>query len=289
MISAFLERANSTDLVSLQSIKDELGEEGFDEDAFLNQLIKEASALVENLCNRTFRRENITELLPGSGRTTMLVRERLPLKTISEIRYDGDSIDNTEYQVHNEDSGIIYRDFGWSRLEPVTMALDLTLVNQKAEKLWAVDYIGGYLLPDDDLFNITTISADSSGNTFDDSASGFPLLVPGEQFTISGFSDSTIDGTYTVSERTTSSITTVESIPATEAASSSITMTVRNLPYDIERLTKDMIKEMYTNRRHNPAITQETIGDSSQKYAENSATAGSLEKSPIVRRWRLRF
>lgn len=289
MLSAFLERAKSTRLTTATKIKTELGVTGATEDAFIASLIDEASALVEMHTNRVFRREHVTEKLSGNGRTLLMVKERLPLHTISEIRFNTDVVDASNYVLHDKDKGFIFRPEGWHPESITTHALGTTLLNMQPEKLFEVDYVGGFLLPGDNLEAVTTIAADSTDNQFTDSAAGFPLLVPGEQFTISGFTDTTINATYTVATRTASVITVSGVVAATEAAGQAIDVVVRNLPFDLERVATDFTKAMFLSRKQNPSITEEKVGDSSIKHGAGSTPDAALGNSPVIKRYRLRF
>ena len=85
----------------------------------------------------------------------------------------------------------------------------------------------------------TTVSATSTG--FDDSGNDlFTNLSVGDQFSISGFGDSSIDGSYIVVGKTDNgTITTFPSPPSTESASASVTMTPDGTVLDNVNIAQD--------------------------------------------------
>lgn len=115
----------------------------------LGRLINQASTLIESQAFRSFGIQSVTEEVPGYGTLRLLV-ERTPLKSISEIRYDGDAIDLTEVEIENAGAGSIIRPGGWRWTAHVKDDISRGPIPGSELNLWEVDYVGGYVLPKDD-------------------------------------------------------------------------------------------------------------------------------------------
>jgi hypothetical protein len=141
--------ADSYDLTSLETVKEELGINLTDtiQDSRLTRLIHETSKAISTICDRIFAEETVSEvfrlgqLKTGDGRLGGYVQESLilrrrPISSIVSVVEDDVTVDSAEYECDFQ-SGLLYRltteDFrtGWS-----------------ANKI-TVNYISGWLLLDD--------------------------------------------------------------------------------------------------------------------------------------------
>jgi len=74
---------------------------------------------------------------------------------------------------------------------------------------------------------VTTISADTTDDSFNDSASGFKFMYPGSKLIVTGMTNAANNGTHTVVSRTASKIVVTTNL-TTEVAGASATMVSRN-------------------------------------------------------------
>jgi hypothetical protein len=99
--------AAESDLLAVARVKTELSISGSSEDATLELLIAEASALLAAYCGRdTFGRETLlqTERLTCATESIVLGRDIAP--AITSVTVDGETLDTDEYEI---DSSLLYR------------------------------------------------------------------------------------------------------------------------------------------------------------------------------------
>lgn len=103
------------DLTTLAAIKRELGltEEG--EDAFLADLVAQASSAIETECRRRLAREGVVETLLGRGRT-LLMLSLTPVVAVDAVRVDGAEIASSEWKLISPEAGLLHRRDGWERV-----------------------------------------------------------------------------------------------------------------------------------------------------------------------------
>lgn len=135
--------ASSQALTTIARIKTELGISGSGDDSLLTDLVLDASDYIVRYCGRTFVKETVTETLPSSG-GVFLVLSRRPISSISEIRFSGDVVDSSDYEIHEADSGIVYRSNGWSSTQATYQSITLREMPSTGQNLYAVDYVAGY-------------------------------------------------------------------------------------------------------------------------------------------------
>lgn len=129
--------AATRDLADLSAIKAELNVTGNGDDAFLGQLISEASAAIETYCGRVFALQEYSEEFRLPTRDATLVLRQWPVTAVDSIDENGtDLTDETDFETDGE-SGRITRLAGsvpgkWPARVKVT-----------------VQYTAGYLLPGD--------------------------------------------------------------------------------------------------------------------------------------------
>lgn len=77
-----------SDLCALDDVKTYLGITTNAEDALIKALITQASAQIENYCNRTFAQTTYTETRNGRGSRTMFMRQ-IPIVSVTALTIDG--------------------------------------------------------------------------------------------------------------------------------------------------------------------------------------------------------
>lgn len=77
--------------------------------ALLESIIEEATAMVNTFCRRTFHRESaIVERQYGNGLHNILL-DKMPLVSIESVTYDGDTISASDYEIWDAGAGIVFR------------------------------------------------------------------------------------------------------------------------------------------------------------------------------------
>ena len=270
----------STLLTTKRRVKVELGLSLTDtsKDELLDDLIAEASASIEGYCGRAFGRAAVTETLPGTGRTRLMIT-RTPVVTVTSVAYNDSTISSSEYVIEDADAGFLYRDDGWYW----TVAQDAgALVPRYVPSLgindYTVQYTGGYLLPGDDVHAATLTMATSTA-CLKDSGSNLPLLVAGDRITTAGWTLAANNRTMTVVSRTAAKVVVDSSALSGEASTDlNRTVTVRTLPRDLERACLDTVKTWYQGRTHDQNVVSKRVGDLELTYSA-TATQRTLPSS----------
>lgn len=137
----------STDfrLTTLSRVKDELSISSTSSDAYLSTLILEASDFITDYTNRDFAKQAYTESIGATG-TPMMVLDRAPIVSISQIRYNGSTVSSTAYSISNANAGTIQKDDGWADSQIYHQNIN-AFPTGYAKKLWEIDYVAGYKLP----------------------------------------------------------------------------------------------------------------------------------------------
>jgi hypothetical protein len=274
---------NTTALTTLRRVKVEMGLSLTDTslDELLGALIDEASQAIESYCGRAFARAVVTETLSGTGRMRLMV-SRTPVAAVSAVVYNDSTISSSEYAVEDGAAGFLYRDDGWYwTVSQDASDLVPRYVPSLATNEYAVTYTGGYLLPGDNL-SLATLSITSSTDCVKDSASGMPLLVAGDRVTTAGWNNATNNRTMTVLSRTAAKVVVNSTVLVDEASTDQPrTLTVRNLPADVERACVETVKAWYLGRLRDPRVTAKSVGDLSLSFnaaANDRAIPASVTK-----------
>lgn len=267
----------SHDLTELATLKTYLGITVATDDALLSRLITAASRVIMAATGRVFAREIVAETFAGSDRFR-LVLQRIPVQVVTTVALDGTALAATEYTLEEPAAGLLFRDSRWYSIRGATGGIIQHRTSEPFELQWQVDYTGGYLLPGSDV-SATTISASSTDDSYNDSASGFPLLAAGDSIVVGGFVAGADNGTKTVVSRTAAKVIVSETL-VTEAAGPAVTMAVETLPTDIEQAAIELVGSLYLSRRTNSGLKSESIGDYS--YTQFGAGESSLAGLPPV-------
>jgi hypothetical protein len=266
------EPAHATGLTTLTRLKAELGLTDVDaaRDAKLAEWILEASDAIVAYVGHVLAREAVEETFIGLGRTDVLL-ERTPIVAVSAVTLEGEVIDPATYRVADAETGVLYRVRDvWTDTRGRCVWLTPGARTDRGADDWAAAYVGGYLLPDDDV--VAPISADGADRSYNDANAGFPLAASGEWITASGFSTAANNGRRRVLSRTASKIV-VDAALATEAVASGLRyLRVCNLPRVYEQACLMLLKMRWAGRT--PGVTSERIGDWAATYADPGDTGG---------------
>jgi len=180
------------DLTTLTRVKLDLSISSTDtsNDTLLSSLISEASAVVENWCNRAFERQDYTESVGADGDCFLYV-SNTPVNALTEVSYSGSTVSSTDYSLYESGSGSIFKDDGW--IDTRVYRQEIVRWPVAENKQYQVIYNAGYYMPGSSL---------------------------------------------------------------------------RDLPYDIERATLEMVKQLYQGRCREGALESEKIGSYSAKFRD---------------------
>jgi hypothetical protein len=99
---------NNAKLTTLARVKLFLGISGSTEDSFITTLIDIATDTIQAYTGRSFSLETITEKLPGTD-TSKIVLSKFPIISITSITDDSGLINLTEYEISDDKAGTVYR------------------------------------------------------------------------------------------------------------------------------------------------------------------------------------
>jgi Phage gp6-like head-tail connector protein len=153
-ILTVVEPATTHDLTTLATVKDELGIRNSKSDARLRRYIREASAQIEQYCNRVFAAETVQEVWEGGvhrswwfGYTRFanislqnpevrpLRVRRYPIISVTSIVVDGTALTpSTDFEI-DADNGLIFRLYEGDGFRSLWFGERITIV-----------YVGGYAL-----------------------------------------------------------------------------------------------------------------------------------------------
>lgn len=103
--------ATDTALTTLPTIKNELNITNTTDDAFLVDLIKQASAAIVTYCDRVFAKQTYLETQVGTNKIK-LVLSQIPVVSISSILFNNTTIATSSYDLDKE-TGVLNRAVGW--------------------------------------------------------------------------------------------------------------------------------------------------------------------------------
>lgn len=244
--------------------------------AFVDRLIREASAAIVAYCGRPFARETVTETVPAYGDIHLML-SRTPLVTVTAVTFDGSTGPVTDYSIANRERGLLYRRGGWQWTDQVYPGLSAadpfsfgTPLPGQEEPLVSVDYTGGYILPAQNLVNVTTVSVAAADNSFNDSANGFPaILKAGDVIETSGFTAAANNSRFVVTGTPTTAKVQVSGSLTLELAAAARTVLVQSLPEDVEKAAIEAVKTWYDARKDNANLVEKQVGPVRVRYSES--------------------
>lgn len=284
--------ASSRRLTRAQTVLDELGS---GDKPTIERLIDQASAAIVRHCRREFARAAVVESVPGNDLLEIQL-SRTPIARVTSVSVDGDVI--TDYSIEDRDEGTLYRRDGWAwtaqripgfggrqRFPGWGQALA-----GREEPSISVSYVGGYLVPEQYLLNVVTLSASATDNSFNDSASGFPaLLSAGDILVVSGFTSAANNGRFVVTGTPTASKVTVSATLTTESADPASSRSISFDPpdechsfFDLEKACIETVKDYFT-LRGGQRLTQRTVSSITEQFQAGEGSlppfaAGLLQK-----------
>jgi hypothetical protein len=275
-----LEQPRTTALTTLQHVKSDLRLTDVNavRDEVLERLIIDASAAIVSFCDRTFARESVTEKLQGHGQTELMLN-RTPIAAVSEVRFRSEVIDPADddsdssgWMINDAEAGFLFREDRFDDTPARDTFITSSVAPMPGVKAWAVDYVGGYLMPGDNLTasGVMSASIESDGthgfNLPEDDDLYFPILVAGDTVRTAGFNNAANNRRHTVVSRTRTRLV-VSSILVAEPASGVASLTCQTLPGDLERRAIDVVKQWFLSVTKDMSITSESVDDWSAAYA----------------------
>jgi len=247
----------------------------------LDRLIDAASAAIENLCGVVFARESVTELVPGFGDTRLQLQRR-PIVAVTAVVFDGEVI--TDYSIDDREEGTLYRRAGWAWTAQVAPGLTgpqrwpgfgSPLPNSE-EARFSVSHVSGYILPEQDLESVRTVSAALADNSFNDLANGFPaLLKAGDLIEVAGFQLAPNNGRFLVTGTPTASKIQVSATLATEPVGEFLThlkfrahADCRRRFDDVEKACIETVKSWWLERAKDPGVAEKQVGSLRIRYGD---------------------
>ena len=134
-------------LTTVAKLKQQAQIVGETEDGWLEDLCLQATEELERFCNRIFRWRTVTESLPSSGGSELLLSCR-PIVELTGIAFQGIADDVTGVLVTDPEAGIIFRRSGFGSTRPLETFMVAQSSPYSAAPDWAVDYTGGFVCLD---------------------------------------------------------------------------------------------------------------------------------------------
>lgn len=263
-----LETPRSENFTTLQKARVSAGLASTDtsRDEILEQLIAGISADIVAYTGRAFARARVEESLPGTGRTVMTL-SLTPVMALEQVAFQ--NVPASGASIYDPEAGFIYNDgMIWTDMTPASSWLGSPSPgNQLGALDHSVRYIGGYLMPDDDLICSGTMTVSGAANAFLHSESDFPILVSGERIRVTGFSNAENNGRFTVLSRSAGEVIVAEPLVQEDAPVGTLTrMFTRTLPADLESIVLDELRERYLSLNRSSTLKGERLGDWSVTY-----------------------
>jgi hypothetical protein len=124
-------------LTSKENVKSLLGESSTTYDTLLDALIEQASAWIENYCNRRFAFEEVAdEIYDGNGQHYLYLNRR-PVSVVSSVEYLTGSVTNPTWQA---------LDALYWKLDTRKDAIYFEGYNARGTMNYQISYEGGYLI-----------------------------------------------------------------------------------------------------------------------------------------------
>lgn len=222
-------------LTSVPAVVAELGQSlTTDEQGILASIIDAVTSAIESFCEApSFAREAISETLRGYGETTIELTRR-PVLSVSLMTLDSEAI--TDFEIEDADFGRIYRraGFGWTAQSRFSLGGRSSWLGYghpvpgSEEPQIGATYVGGYILPEQFLVSVATLSVVSADQSFNAPAGTFPaMLKGGDTLIVSGFTNPLNNGRFVVAASpapTTSKVVVSGAALVTESAAAGRSM-----------------------------------------------------------------
>ena len=232
-------------------------------------------------CNRTFAREAVIEGLPGYGAVEILL-SRTPIITVSAVYWDSTTL-LTDWSLRERDRGVLFRQLGWWWTRQVNVGLSGRQrwpgfgqpIPDSEEDLFTFTYVGGFILPTQNLEAVATVSVASGDSSFNDSANGFPsLLQSGDVICASGFSNAANNGRFQVTGTPTAGKIQVSATLVTEGASAGRTIAFEPPPEarsfdNCEKAAIETVKTWYLRKAQDGQLVEKKVGQIISRVPED--------------------
>lgn len=236
------------------------------EDAKTDALLAAASDEAVTVLGYGIARAEVIETFAGGGWQEQVLGWA-PLLELVSATYEGGAMDLADVAIVNPEAGIVRAFSGFTRGDRLDYAL----------RCWA-----GWLTPADDLAG-TTYSVVASDSSLNDSASGFPLLRPGDRIVVAGFTTAANNGTFTVVSRTAAKVVVAEAGLVDEAAGDAVTIAVSNLPADIEQAVIERVADLRSGSTTSAGGAVTSIEADGVKKSFSTSSTGTTRVSAYDR------
>lgn len=270
--------ANTTRLTTVANFNELTGVSG--DDTLVGKTIDRATAAILKHCQREFARQNYTELAPGYG-TIFQMLTNMPVLILGTVTFNSQSI--TDVLIDDKEAGTLYRDAGFMDTAAVISSLSPIVLPEHHPRKWSFTYDAGYLLPGDDMA-VKTIAASDTDDSFNDSGSGFPLLLAGDRIVVAGFTESANNGTFTVVSRTAAKVV-IDGSLTTEVAGDDVTIGMMTLPDDVEEACLVTTRDWYRSRKGGQDVKTKKVGDLSLTYSDKGVGKLPDEAIGLLENW----
>jgi hypothetical protein len=267
-----LERPRVTALCTVADVKLDLGitSNAFDEQ--IADYIDEATSDIEAFCHRRFARGAFAERLPGDGSLSVMV-DRTPVVELNGVTMCGETFADVE--VYNAEAGILYHGNRFTDTRPIRRWIEAHIDNDLAAQRITASYVGGYLMPGDDVLASGTLEAIAATRTFRLGAPNrWPILVSGDTFRTSGFAEAANNGQFSVQAIEDGDVIVAEDI-VDEAAGAVVNVRVRTVPAVLSMCARQTVRDRYFARGRDGEVVSEKIGDWSATYRGGAGSAAS--------------
>lgn len=137
--------ADTQDLCTVPQVKADLAITTTTDDALLGNMVRQASLMVANYCDRVFISERVRETVDCEGGPYLFV-SRGPVTTIHGITYGDDNVEvpATDYVLADDKNGMIRAKTGFWRNTGQVGGLELNRYTGPMIPFYAVEYTAGY-------------------------------------------------------------------------------------------------------------------------------------------------
>jgi hypothetical protein len=264
----YLTRPQTTAITTLARVKQELriASDSVDaaRDAFLQQLIVEASDALPRQGGRQLARGQVREAKQGTDSTSMLL-SLTPVVELDSVIWRNDPIENTDdpdipqWELIDPAAGLLFRYQTWVATGYLPVGIVRDALPGRSREDWKFTYWGGYLLPGDNVAaSGYLVSASGRTITRRVGAPVWPLLVSGDSVVVAFPHNA---GPFTVLARSDDVVTFLELL-ADDVGDASSSVAVQTLPPSASAIAAKVVKAWYNaTYRPDPRITAESIGD----------------------------
>ena len=221
----------STNLATLDTLKLQLSITVATHDAYLTDLIEQASNRIYHELGRPLYRAQWKETFAGNG-MKRYVAARYPIASVDSITYMGDAQTLADFDLEDRDAGFLYATTGWFKSDDPAA--------------WEIVYTAGYFLPDDQLTG-AAIAVNGTSEAFTSSALFHGQIKADDWLYVSGFSTEANNGNHIISSGTASSIVTTSDLTTESAPGGGVAMRLfPEAPGLYERACLDLAAATYS-------------------------------------------